>query len=902
MAPFFQTGFSRPVATCIRCVCALGAIGLAVSAPPSAAADPLADDRFSHVGVADGLPGRVLDIAQDPQGFLWFAMLDGLRQYDGSRVTSHVHDPSDPGSLSDSYARRLLVDSGGTLWIATGKGRLDRWFPGDESFRSLDLDLGGLVADLEEIGPGRFLAVMLETKPRLISVQDERMETVAGFDSVTSVVVDPSRQVVWGFGRRGLTEHSIGDLSEQRRTPWPESFATRGGLFLDATLGRDGSLWGVAYREGAVRIRPDTGDFEIFHHSLEDGGSLIGDDLTSVLEDSRGDIWIGGFSGLSRYRSASATFERFVSSSVRRRSLVSEQVHALFEDQTGQLWVATDSGAARFDPYRESFLFYSHDPTQEGTVPEGSIRSFAEDDEGRLWVGTRSHGIARMDRRAGETLYYSPEAELDQGEQGRRGLPDPTAWALSYEAPDHLWIGGEEGLYRLAVETGALEVFNLSEQQDTHRVVTLFRDGTGSLWAGNDIDLYRRGPSEDAFERIPLGVESRTLAMVEDSRGRLFVGSEEGDLWALDTRDGSILKHWPAEELAPSKPAGSGVIVLVTIPGEPEVLWAATLGHGLFRLEPDDTWSHFGTKDGLPSTSIRAMEAEPGGTLWLSSGTDTYRFDPATGITHSFQSDDGLPSWVDLRASFRSRSGEIFFGGQDGFVGFFPESIRVDDAPPKVVLADFRIGAQSVRPQARQPGSPLEKSITLAEDVTLKHSQNEFSIELAALHFGDTARNRFAYRLEGVDADWVEASAERSFARYSQIPAGRYLFRAKAANRDGVWSAEEAQLRVRILPAPWLSWWAWSLYTAAVVGLVTWWVRSKIAYLNLEKELQEQELKVLRGLLPICASCKKIRDGEGEWETLETYLNTHSDAQLSHGICPECANKFYAEIGITPGD
>ena len=515
--------------------------------------------------------------------------------------------------------------------------------------------------------------------------------------------------------------------------------------------------------------------------------------------------------------------------------------------------------------------------------PPGSIRSFAEDEVGRQWIGSRSHGITRMDRGAGEMVRYTAEPN---------GLPDDTAWALHYEAPGHLWVGSESGVSRLEVETGVWRTYRLEDLPPPPRVLTLFGDRWGSLWAAGDFDLHRYDRDSDAFPKIELGVESRVLALTDDSTGRLFVGTEGDGVLILDARDGRRQGDGVGGGAMQGSPQGT-VSALVTVSGSPETVWAATLESGLYRLEADGYWSHFGRAQGLPSESIWALQAEDDGNLWLSTGLETLRYDPRTHTTLTFQGADGLPSLVHRRASFETRGGEFLFGGLDGFVAFSPDSVRVDTTPPSIVLTDFRIGNESMPPRAQQEDSPLARSITLAEEVTLDHRQNDFTLELAALHFGDPERNRFAYRLEGVDIDWIEVPAERSFARYSGLPAGRYVFRARAANRDGIWSQEEARLEVRILPAPWRSWWAWTLYALAVVGLVAWWIRIRVVRLELEKELQQKELKILRGLLPICATCKKIRDDEGDWEPLETYLDARSEAQFSHGICPQCAKEHY---------
>ena len=866
-------------------------LGLLISTALAGAAwaDATANDRFTHLGATEGLESRVLDIAQDRQGFLWLATQTGLRQYDGIRVKTHLHNPNDPSSISDSHAQRLLVGSEGTLWIATNNGRLDRWIPKDERFVAFDLELGGVPTDLDELAPGRFLVGTDWEAVSLVSVQEGTVEPRPGLNRVECMAVDPKTESVWGFRLDALVRFAIDDLAEEQSFPWPSAYPVPSALFLDCMLTEDGSVWAATYLGGAVRFQPATGELSIFQHDPDDPSTLTGNDSTAVLQDSRGNIWIAGFSGLNRLEPETSTFRRYTSNPINRRGLANDQVTSIFEDQTGQLWLGTDFGAARFDPFRESFSFYSYDPTRNISPPIGSIRSFAEDEQGRLWVGSRSNGIARLDRTGDETIFFTAGTGPDD-------LPDDTAWALSYEAPDRLWVGTERGLSRLQISEGTWQSLSTPGGEPFDRIVTLFRDRSGSLWAGGDAGLFRHLPGTDTLELIELDQGKRILAMTDDSKGRLFVGTEGSGLVVLDAEDGERLKHWPSEQFALDRPSEGVVTTLVTIPGESETIWAGSLGGGLFRLEADDTWSRFGRDQGLPSNTIRTLLAEPDGTLWLSTGIETVHFDPQTGSLESFQPADGLPSVIHTKAAFQNPYGEFFFGGLDGFVSFFPHLVRIDNTPPRIVLTDLRIGDRSVLPRRRQPESPLRQSISLAKEITLRHYQNDFSIELAALHFGDPSRNRYAYRLEGVDTGWIHTSAERSFARYSGIPAGRHVFRAKAASRDGIWSKEEARLEIHVMPPPWRSWWAWTLYALAGLSLVIWWIHTETSRLKLEKELQEKELKVLRGMLPICSTCRKIRDDEGQWESLEMYLDTHSDAKLTHGICPECSEKILAEL------
>ncbi|MEM8996533.1 MAG: two-component regulator propeller domain-containing protein, partial [Acidobacteriota bacterium] len=498
------------------------AAALSIVAVP-AAADSLADDRFFHLGVEDGLGGRVLDVAQDRQGFLWFALPHGLRRWDGSRMRTFQHDPEDPHSLPDESIHRLLVDSRGDLWVAAGQSSISRWLPEDEAFERLPVEIGGKPIDLEDLGPGRLLALSEDE-----DAVEIRPGEPGGFRTVDlggshQATRDDARGALWGVGFRGVRRFDLATLELEAHFPLPKTLGVAGKLFLDATLDAGGDLWGLLYTAGAFRFEPETATFTVFAHDPEDPASLTGNDVSAVVADSGGTVWIASFSGWNRFRPASGDFARFTANPVNRRSLVNQQLHTIFEDRTGQLWLGTDVGVSRFDPLRENFRFYSHDPTRDVSAPAGSIRSFAQDELGRLWVGTRSHGLARMDRRGGETVSFSTA--------DASGIPDDTVWALSYEAPDRLWVGGETGLSRLRISDGAWSRLPTPTDADSPRIVSFFRDRRGTLWVGGDGDIFRHDAATDAMVRVDKPVGARVLAMTDDADGRLYVGTEGDGVW-----------------------------------------------------------------------------------------------------------------------------------------------------------------------------------------------------------------------------------------------------------------------------------------------------------------------------------------------------------------------------------
>ena len=914
----------------------LGSVCLSAGTPaeesPAASILRQADWRFSHLSIEDGLAGRVLALAQDPQGFLWFGMQSGLVRHDGNQARRFTQDPDDPTSLSGNYVRSLHVDRAGRLWIGVQSGDLNLWRPEREDFQPFSSPKGGAVWSIVDFDDGRLL-VAGQDDLLIFDIETGTFHELQAGIGASSLISTPAG--FWVTDGERLLEARPKSDELVPRIEWPAAVEDApGAAYFSLTADDEGSLW-VSTSEGKIRCYdPRSGAAEEWTLPK----AQFQDALVLSSQWDRGRLWIGTTVGLFIFEPSTGSHQ-LVSFDASGRGLRTQMVFDLLRDQSGQIWLATNDGAQRFDPLRAAFRFFAHHsegPAGPYGPPSGSLVGFSEDDEGGLWVAALGQGIARLTRSGFEYLRHDP------GLPANRSLAHDFVWAVHFDPTSSvepgrgsgetsgkiLWVGHEAGLSRLewkpgrrASEQGPWHHYR-SDAEDphslpVHRIVTLFEDASGVLWIGSDAGLSSYDPQQDHFVPGPLSTVGRVLAIGEDRAGRLFAGFDGQGLGILSPADPVTGLRRLERRLVP-EPLSSedlssedlsieglsietldhGVVTAIVVEPESigEGVWISTLGGGLLRLGADGSRTEVRKRQGIPGDSVKTLEMDERGRLWMSVGGEVVSFDPETEAVRRFRAADGFPRLVHTKSSFHSRSGYLVFGGIDGMTAFLPRDLVLDESPPRAVLTDFSIGEVAMRPQAKDPGSPLATAPTLLTEVTLNHRQNDFSVEMAALHFGDPERNRLAYMLEGVDPDWIEVDAERGFARYTRIPAGRHTLRIRAANRDGIWSEEGRRVEIRILPPPWRSWWAWTLYAAALGLVIVWAVRRKLHQLRDERDRQETELRVLRGLLPICASCKRIRDDEGEWEPLESYLDQHSEAKLSHGICPRCASGILDEL------
>jgi hypothetical protein len=329
------------------------------------------------------------------------------------------------------------------------------------------------------------------------------------------------------------------------------------------------------------------------------------------------------------------------------------------------------------------------------------------------------------------------------------------------------------------------------------------------------------------------------------------------------------------------------------------VLWFATRG-GLTRLK-DGRFLNFTTRDGLFYSFVSGMLDDGRGSFWFSCSQGIFRVnkadfgDYADGKIKAVRSVAyGVEAGM-LTTAFgaglqpnvwKTTDGRLLFCSLKGLVVVDPAHLSSNTYAPPVHIEQVLVNKQ-----ARATGRYVE----------ISPGKGEVEIHYTALSYQAPAKVLFKYQLEGFDREWVEAGGRR-FAYYTNLPPGSYKFRVIACNNDGVWNETGDTFSFRLKPYFHQTVWFYLLCVLAVTLLVGLVYELRVNQLKArERTLRQRvaeevaKVKVLHGLLPVCASCKKVRDDRGYWSQLETYLKEHSDTEITHGICPECMKKLYPD-------
>jgi hypothetical protein len=333
-------------------------------------------------------------------------------------------------------------------------------------------------------------------------------------------------------------------------------------------------------------------------------------------------------------------------------------------------------------------------------------------------------------------------------------------------------------------------------------------------------------------------------------------------------------------------------------------MWFGTFGGGLCHYHREmNEFNHYTTDHGLPNNTIYGILEDGEGCLWLSTNKGLSKFDPENKNMHHFTVHDGLQGFEFNSGAFlKTSDGHMLFGGIYGFNYFHPRDISLNTYVPPVVISDFQVNNQDVYLSSNR--------------VRLSHRQNYLSIEFAALSYIIPEKNRYRYRMTPLNATWIEADAQRK-ATYAHLSPGNYTFQVLGSNNDGVWNMNGAAMHIRIDPPFWQTIWfriSVILMFFACLFFVYHVRTQSIQRMNrmLERRVQErtealeeaneelqtalENVKTLEGLLPMCASCKKIRDDSGNWHHVDVYIHEHSEVRFSHGLCPECYKNYVKDI------
>jgi ligand-binding sensor domain-containing protein len=799
------------------------------------------DLRFQRVSLAQGLSQTsVSSLTQDNQGFMWFGTQYGLNRYDGYKFKVFARDPARSDSLSGVFVRSLFKDRDGIIWVGCDQF-LDKFNPVTETFTHYSIKLPS------ETGPSRTVVQMsqdrsgtlwLATRNGLYSLQPAtgHLERYVhrpndprslSSSSIRSTGIDREGQL-WVASTDGLdafdpatgtvTVHipesnpmnrEFSFLEDSFGVFWVYHAAAGGGLSVydrktnqltsyrtDAQLSkgdltgivymledRDKNLWLATTNDGLYRFDREHHQFIRYHNEPNNAESLADDQLLNLFQDREGNIWVGPEQVAPNYVSTRPTpFETFIHQPGTQNNLAASLVSSIYEDRKGVLWISGSSSLNRIDrKTRENRVVF------KGFNDE--VHDMFEDSTGNLWAATGARGIQLMDEATGR--FKGPPSPLFQ-----QSNADGRLVSRFLTAKDGtLWAATWDGLRHFDLARHRYELFK-PHPLDVAEFYVVNQDAQGILWIGGKDGLNRFDPATKQFKNYTH--HANDPHSLSDTQVTSIHFDPTGTMW-LGTQD------------------------------------------GLDKFDPKtETFAIYRDRDGLAGNAVNCILNDSHDNLWMSTNNGLSKFDPRTGHFRNYSVADGI-SGNDLTgwgACFKSRSGEMFFGGFGGATAFFPDNLVDSKETPNVVLTGFSLAGVPVEVG---PHSFLQKAASFTDGVTLSHKQDIFAIEFSTLSYLNPAANRYRYMLEGLDNTWSEIDSGERHVSFTTLPPNQYTFRVQGSIRGGPWGEPGAAMHLTVLPAWWNSWWFRTIYISAALLLLWIGNRFHLRQLTLQHNMRLEE-------------------------------------------------------------
>ena len=758
---------------------------------------------FRYLTLEDGLPNnKVNAVTADKYGFMWFGTNDGVCRYDGLNIKYYAQDHLIGNQARTSQVSTIKSDLSGNLLI--GSYALFRYDFLNDRIEQCDTskgtDITGRVYAIEEAGDG---LIWIGCEQGLFSYNCNSDSLISWplrkekEFTIISLLFDDGK--LW-FGTRnnGLFIFDI----ENKTYSSIKNFQLSGEVKNQVNC---------LYKDGENSVWAGTQDNGIFKYNKSDSSlSHIYPDITNnmsyrvrkIIKDRYGNIWVGCRLGIFFQRAGSDSLVLIKQIDPLPSSTRSNSIYDLFIDQNEVMWAGTFSfGVCYSDFQRKPFRLYNLSD-EETMFYAKLINCFADYDKENIWIGTEEGGLFLFNRYTRKFRQYKPEPG------NVNSLSGVNVKTLARESTGNIWIGYyNSGLDYLNVKTGQITHFRynikIPSSISSNLIRSLILDEEENLWIGSDkgIDLVEKGTR--VFQHFNLNTE--VLTFYRDKNNNIWAGTAGKGLFCFNKESGQFEQKYTDYF--------STTIKAIYIDTR-DNLWVGT-NKGLYCVvAATDSLIYAGVDHGLPSNAILDIQEDNKENLWISTGAGLVKCKlavtwPAYFGVLKFGSQDGLQGeYFRELASYKNKSGELYFGGVQGFNIFSPDSVRINPYLPKIAFTTLKIFNREVKIGERVlEKTVLEKALNETDLLTLSYKHSPFSIEFAALHYADSKNNQYRYKLTPLEKEWNYSSGIRNFASYSNLPGREYTFILEVANGDGIWNTESRVLEINVIPPFWKTWW-----------------------------------------------------------------------------------------------
>ncbi|MBB6272381.1 ligand-binding sensor domain-containing protein/signal transduction histidine kinase/DNA-binding response OmpR family regulator [Pedobacter cryoconitis] len=808
---------------------------------------------FDHLNIEKGLSqNAVLAIAQDQDGFIWLGTRRGLNRYDGYRFKIYLNNPADSTSLQNDYINALYRDRNGLLWVGSDAG-LQKYKRKTESFE--------LVKDQDKVSnnpEGKKVTCIAEDRAgdlwigtefglKLLSGKNRQAYTEYFYaaqqglpsNSIKSIYED-YQGVIWIGTANGLSR-----LTKHKGNYQFQNFKNNGRQgdisdnFITSIIeDKEKNLWIGTQNGGLNRYDRSLNKFAAYKHT-SNPNSPISNVVRKIITDQSGNLWIGSLEGISIMNPKTFSCVSYQNASENKKSLSQNSVYSLFRDKNESIWIGTYFGGVNIAyPYITHFIGYQKNK-YESSISNNVVSSLVEDEQKNLWIGTEGGGLNYYNRKTGKYKAYlnsfSPSS-----------LGSNLVKSIYEDKKKNIWIGTHGGglnLFNPATQTFKRFLYH-PEDPLIDEMNTFIEDQQQRLWVGTQKNgILYSNPEKTQFKPLHLPAVNEKLknksvyVLLRDQDQRTWIGTSDG-LFLLNKNRDLLISF----KMGLQKSLKSSNINCIIQRKNGEI-WIGTNYGGLsYYDQKNNRFINYTEENGLPNNNVFGLMEDDSGNLWISTSNGVSMFNPVLKTFKNYNSSDGLPgNEFNKNAYLKSSGGELFFGGYNGFTGFFTTKIQTNTKPSAIVLTALKLDNRPLKINGED--GLLKENISQTDELTLHHNQNTITIDFALLNYVKPEKNKYSYQLAGFEKNWNSVNIPT--ATYTNLPPGDYVFQVKGMNNDGIQSLNIKKLRINILPPFYLTWWAYLFYVCLATGIIILLLRYLLirAVLKNEKETNAHKLE-----------------------------------------------------------
>ncbi len=796
---------------------------------------------FTSIQPADGLSeGVVHCIFRDIRGFMWFGTQGGLNRYDGYKMKVYKKGTTIGSTPSNNQIISILEDKAGIMWIGTAGG-LNRFDPEIEAF------------------------VHFHNNGSEANSGDNAIDALTELNESTLLAGTFSR--LHTFNKKSGKFNLVNSDDENYPAAINEFLKLDDGSIIVAS---GTGLFVYDIVDNTVKVKLNKYNFE----------KLLGKNIWSIIQFDEDELWAANANGYFTINTKNALV-KFVD--IRQSGMDKDfQVRSILKDTHGDVWFGTNAGLLKYDPLNKKYFLFRNDPFNQKTISSDRIstmlstQSYGEDKSGLLWIGTFGSGVNKIN--LNQKKFYGFEGNQKKGSGG-----------LEFNFIMHIYGDAMNNLFVSSLDKG-FAVYNRSKSKFFHHTQflkkltqtagnifyfafpyddnkyfvfdyqniysysidkamsiklnysyplsfnfsSMLRDSLGSFWGGDSWSVirFRENVDQKTISNIQFYHIGEQVNHLCDDDSIIWIGAK--GLIKLSKVRGTINKYLPSKYFSNKEISDFIYFIHNDKKGN---LWLGTYGDGLIKFDKEkETFYQYTIYNGLPDNTVYGILEDRLGSLWLSTNKGLSKFDPKNDSFVNYDQSDGLINLeYNRRACYKDKNGIMYFGGVNGIDYFEPSEIQLNRNVPQIVITDFKLFNKSFN---------AGKEISFTDEINLSHDQNYFSFEFASLDYIDPSSNKFLYKLEGLDENWIAAGNDRA-ASYTHLNPGKYIFRVLGSNNDGVWSEGGAAVTIIISPPFWQTWW-FRFFAASFIILAAGLILNlKIQKLKKEKEQQEKFSKNL---------------------------------------------------------